>query len=373
MNEVKFVNLGRQYLPLREEILARFDRISKSGNHILSDDVAQFEKQFAEFCGTRFALGVGNGSDALYMPLMALGIGQGDEVITVPNSFVATAWVIARTGARIVFCDVNSEMNMDPACLERAITERTKAVIPVHLTGRVAAMDPICAIAREKKLHIIEDSAQAVGARYKGKRAGTFGLCAGFSLHPLKNLHVHGDGGAITTDDETLFHTLNKYRNHGLRDRDVCEFWGINSRLDAIQASIASLKLRYLDTWNERFRTIANFYSQHLSSHVTVPVFSEYEEPVFHRYMIRCRDRDHLQLFLKEAGIETKVNYPIPLHLQPAAASLGYQKGDFPVAENLAQSILSLPIYPELEEDENSYVVEKVVEFCKKNPGQKPN
>ncbi len=371
MREVKFVNLGRQYSPLREEILKRFDEISMKGTHILSDDVVQFEKQFAEFCGTKYALGVGNGSDALFMPLKAIDVGTGDEVITVPNSFIATAWVIAHTGARIVFCDVGSDMNMDPNSLERAITSKTKAIIPVHLTGKVAAMDAIIALARNRNLKVIEDAAQAVGARYKGKRAGSFGICAGFSLHPLKNLHVHGDGGVITTNDEYLHQILSKYRNHGLRNRDVCEFWGINSRLDAIQASIASLKLNYLDKWNSRFREIAAFYSKQLEKHVQVPVVESEEEPVFHRYMIRCRERDRLQVFLAQAGIETKVNYPIPLHLQPAAASLGYKKGDFPNAERLAQSILSLPIYPELSDDEMTYVAEKVIDFCKKNGNQK--
>ena len=365
MQRVKFVNLGKQYMKLRKEIIAKFDEISKQGNYILSEEVEEFEKNFAEYCGTCHAVGVGNGSDALYMSLLSLGIGHGDEVITAPNSFIATAWVIARTGARIVFVDVGEDMNIDPKLIESAISEHTKAIIPVHLTGRVADMNAIQTIADKHNLFIIEDAAQAAGAKYKGNRAGSFGICGGFSLHPLKNLHVHGDGGIITTNDNALFEMLMKYRNHGLKNRDECEFWGINSRLDAIQAGIANIKLRYLDGWNGRFRQIANIYTEALEDCVNVPKEQDYEEPTYHRYMIRYSDRDDLQRFLDRNGIETKVNYPIPLHLQPAAASLGYKKGDFPVTEKMAETILSLPIYPELEDDQVYYVIEKIRQFFK--------
>lgn len=365
MQRVKFVNLGKQYMKLRKEIIAKFDEISKQGAYILSEEVEEFEKNFAEYCGTRYAVGVGNGSDALYMSLLSLGIGPCDEVITAPNSFIATAWVIARTGARIVFVDVGEDMNIDPKLIESAISEHTKAIIPVHLTGRVADMNAIQTITDEHNLLVIEDAAQAIGAKYTGKRAGSFGICAGFSLHPLKNLHVHGDGGVITTNDNALFETLMKYRNHGLKNRDECEFWGINSRLDSIQAGIANIKLRYLDGWNARFRQISNIYTEGLKDCVIVPKVEDYEEPIYHRYMIRCSGRDDLQRFLDDNGIETKVNYPIPLHLQPAAASLGYKKGDFPVTEKMAETILSLPIYPELEDDQVYYVIEKIRQFFK--------
>jgi len=363
MQRIKFVDLGKQYMKLRKEIIAKFDEISKQGAYILSEEVEEFEKNFAEYCGTRYAVGVGNGSDALYMSLLSLGIGPGDEVITAPNSFIATAWVIARTGARIVFVDVGEDMNINSALIEAAITKRTKAIIPVHLTGRVADMNAIQTIADEHNLLVIEDAAQAIGAKYMGKRAGSFGICAGFSLHPLKNLHVHGDGGVITTNDQPLFEMLRKYRNHGLKNRDECEFWGINSRLDSIQAGIANIKLRYLDDWNGRFRQIANIYTEGLKDCVNVPKIKDYEEPIYHRYMIRCSGRDDLQRFLDGNGIETKVNYPIPLHLQPAAASLGYKKGNFPVTEKMAETILSLPIYPELENDQVYYVIEKIQQF----------
>ena len=367
MQRVKFVNLGKQYLKLRKEIIAKFDEISKQGAYVLSEEVEEFEKNFAEYCVTRYAVGVGNGSDALYLSLLSLEIGPGDEVITAPNSFVASAWVIAHAGARPVFCDVGADMNIAPELIESVITERTKAILPVHLTGRVADMDAIQAIADKYDLLVIEDAAQAVGASYKGKRAGSFGICAGFSLHPLKNLHIHGDGGVITTDDQGLFEMLMKYRNHGLINRDECEFWGVNSRLDAIQAGIANIKLKHLDTWNNRFRRIAQIYNENLKRYVAVPMKREYEEPIYHRYMIRCPDRDRLQSFLEDNGVETKVNYPIPLHLQPAASELGYKKGDFPVTEKLADTILSLPIYPEMEDEDVYFVIEKVQEYCNIN------
>ena len=367
MRKVKFVDLGKQYVRLRQEILAKFDEISSQGAYVLTGELEVFEKNFSQYCGTRYAIGVGNGSDALYLPLLSLGIGPGDEVITAPNSFVATAWVIARTGARLVFCDVREDMNINPELLEKSITKNTKAILAVHFAGRVADMDRIQTIADKHNLYVIEDAAQVAGAKYKGKRAGSFGICAGFSLHPLKNLHVHGDGGIITTDDQGLYEHLLKYRNHGLINRDECEFWGINSRLDTIQAGIANLKLRYLDEWNKRFREIAGIYSKNLEGYVKVPLDHDYEEPIYHRYMIRCPDRDDLQKYLEDNSIESKVNYPIPLHLQPAATDLGYKKGDFPVTEELADTILSLPVYPELEDEDVYYVIKKVRQYCEKH------
>ncbi len=364
MREVKFVDLGKQYLAIRDEILAKFDEVSRTGSYVLGPEVSAFEEKFARYCGVEHAIGVGNGSDALFLSLLALGVGSTDEVITVPNSFVATAWVIARTGARPVFCDVGDDMNMDPVKLKDAITDKTKAILPVHLTGRVADMEAILDIAGQAGVAVVEDAAQAVGARYKGKMAGSFGKCAGFSLHPLKNLHVHGDGGVITTGDAKLAETLLQHRNHGLKNRDECAFWGINSRLDAVHAGIANVKLDYLDGWNVRFRGLAARYSRGLADVVAVPTEEDHEEPVYHRYMIRHSQRDELQTFLAGNGIETKVNYSVPLHLQPAASDLGYSKGDFPVAEEQAGTILSLPLYAELEDDAIDYVVEKVREYC---------
>jgi len=366
MQEVKFVDLSKQYLSLKEEILQSFDRLSTTGSYILTKDVTEFEEKFASYCNTKYAIAVGNGSDALYLSLLSLNIGHGDEVITTPNSFIASAGVIARTGARIVFCDVGDDMNLDPNKLESVITKRTKAILLVHLTGRIANMDKIQPIAEKHGIEIIEDAAQAVGATYRNKKAGAFGICAGFSLHPLKNLHIHGDGGIITTDEKWLYEKLLKFRNHGLKNRDECEFWGINSRLDSIQAAIANIKLKYLDNWNGQYRKLANLYSNRLKDYVIVPNVFEHEKPIYHRYMIQHPNRDKLQDYLLENGIETKVNYPIPLHLQEAAKNLNYKKGDFPKAEELANSILSLPIYSELEEKKVTFVIDKIVQFCTK-------
>ena len=363
MRRVKFVGLGRQYEALRNEIITKIDAIGRQGAYILGPEVEEFERRFAAFCGTRFAVGVGNGSDALMLPLQALGVGPGDEVITAPNSFVASAWVIARSGAKIVFADVGDDMNLDPAKVEAAITPRTRAILPVHLTGRVADMDGLLALARKHNLIVVEDAAQAVGAMRNEKRAGSFGHAAGFSLHPLKNLHVLGDGGVITTNDEPLYRQLLKLRNHGLRNRDEVESWGVNSRLDAIHAAVANIKLAHLEAWNARHRAIADRYNRELADCVQVPRYGAHELPVFHRHMIVTPHRDALMKFLADRGIETKVNYPVPLHLQPAARELGHRRGDFPRAEQLAATILSLPVYPELSDDEAGQVIAGVREF----------
>ena len=362
---VPFVNPGLQYKQFREEILRRFDRISLTGNYVLGDELKEFEKNFADFCGTSYALGVGNGSDALTFSLLGLGVKHGDEVITAPNSFVASAWTIANIGAKPVFIDVGNDLNINPELIEKAITPKTKAIMPVHLTGRVADMDLITSIAKEHNLLVIEDAAQAVGASYKSKMSGSFGNAGCFSLHPLKNLHVHGDGGVITTNDKDLYNKILKMRNHGLKNRNECEFWGWNSRLDEIQASIASLKLMHLKKWNKKFLEIANYYINELSGYIEVPSVKEFEKPVFHRFIIQHNNRDDLKSFLEKKGIATAINYPLPLHLHEASSQYGYQVGDFPMAEKQANRILSLPIYSELEDSQIFYVVECIKEYLK--------
>ena len=235
--------------------------------------------------------------------------------------------------------------------------------MPVHLTGRVAKMDEIQKIADRNQIFVIEDAAQAVGGEYKGKKAGSFGLAAGFSLHPLKNLYVYGDGGVISTNDKDLYTRLLKMRNHGLRNRDECEFWGYNSRLDALQAGVANIKLKYIDQWNEHFRKIASHYRDELQNLVSVPEVMSYEKPVYHRYVIRTKNRDELQAFLEEKGVESKINYPIPIHLQEAAKDLNYSQGSFPKTEQFSKEILSIPIYAELEDQEVEYVVAMIKDF----------
>jgi len=361
---VKFVDLAREYQLLAPLLHECLERVGQSGHYILGPEVEAFEQEFARYCGSRHAVAVANGSDALMLSLFCLGVGAGDEVVTPANSFIASAWVIARTGARIVFCDVREDdMNLDPECLKKVVNERTKVIMPVHLTGRVARMEEIQAIANSCGAKVMEDAAQAVGADRFGKRAGSFGWCAGFSLYPLKNLHGYGDGGVITCDDDDFAAHLRQYRNHGLKNRDVCEFWGINSRLDELQAAFLRCKLPRLDEWNQRFQAIARRYQQSLGDHYCLPPWEESESPVFHRYIIQHPERDKLAEFLLKRGVETKVNYPIALHLQPAARELGYQLGDFPVSERLCERILSLPMHAQMRDDEVDYVIEQMLAY----------
>lgn len=361
--DVPFVGLQRQFHALHDELAAAFERVGASGMYIMGEELERFEAQAAAYCGTRHALGVANGSDALFLVLKALGIGPGDEVITCPNSFIATAWVIVAAGAKPVFVDAAEDYNLDVAKLESAISSRTRAIIPVHLTGRPADMDAINAIAARRGLAVLEDAAQAIGARYRGRRVGSLGTAAGFSLHPLKNLGVYGDGGLITTDDSALHERLAKLRNHGLRNRDECQVWGFNSRLDPLQAAFAAVKLPRLDGWNERCRQIAAQYREALQECVWVPRDRPHEEPVYHNFVIQLERRDALIEHLNARGVGSRIHYPIPIHLQECASQLGYRKGDFPVAERHARTILSLPIYPELTQPEIEHVIGSVRSF----------
>jgi len=363
---VPFVALDRQYKILRSELLSSFDNIGNSGNYVLGDVVENFESKVATFCGTKFAIGVANGSDALFLSMKALNIGPGDEVLTCPNSFIASAWTIIATGAKPVFVDVGEDFNMDPLAIRSKISRNTKAILPIHLTGRIADMHSINLIAKDYGLFVIEDAAQAFGARYHNKRAGSLGDIAGFSLHPLKNLGVYGDGGLITTNNAELHHKILKLRNHGLINRDECEVWGFNSRLDTIQAAFGLIKLKHIDDWNKRCRHIANLYRKHLSDLVITPQDRDNEEPVYHNFVIRTEFRDELMLFLSEKGIGTRIHYPIPIHLQQAAKDLGYALGDFPTTENYMHSMMSLPIFPELTDSEIQYVIETIQLFFKK-------
>ena len=361
--KVPFVNLGLQFVNLELDLTDAFLSIGRSGQYILGDRLMSFEKKAAEFCEASHAIGVANGSDALFLVLKALGIGLGDEVITATNSFIASAWVIAATGATPVLVDVDEDLNISPSAIEAVVSSKTKAVIPVHLTGRAAAMDEINAIAKRYGLFVIEDAAQAIGARYKGRRVGSLGLAAGFSLHPLKNLGVYGDGGLITTNDSDLDAKLRLLRNHGLRNRDECELWGFNSRLDPLQAAFAEIKLARLDAWNERCREIAGIYRENLRHLVQVPEDKLWEQNVYHNFVIRTDLRDEMSSYLNSRGVDTRVHYPIPIHLQDAAKGLGYSLGSFPKAEEYAKTMLSLPIYPELLTDEVEYIVSVITNF----------
>jgi dTDP-4-amino-4,6-dideoxygalactose transaminase len=362
---IPYVNVALQHSLIKDELLKAVGEILDKGNFILGSEVDEFEKRFAALCGVRYAVGVNSGTDALILSLKAIGIGPGDEVITVPNSFVATASCIKIVGARPVFIDVRDDYNMDPNLIESVITEHTRAILPVHLTGRPADMDPIMAIARMYNLHVIEDAAQAVAAEYKGTRVGSFGSIGCFSLHPLKTLNACGDGGVLTTNDAELAAKFKIMRNLGLESRDNCVLWSSNSRLDTLQAAILLVKLKYLDGWTEKRRLNAKYYCEHLADlpQVNVPTDKTYEFSVYHTYVIQAEKRDKLRAFLAENGIGTGIHYPRPIHLQTVAAELNYSPGSFPVAEGQVNRILSLPVYPELDEEQLNHIIDSIHKF----------
>jgi dTDP-4-amino-4,6-dideoxygalactose transaminase len=362
---IPFVNLAAQHAPIKTEVMAAVERVLDHGQFILGNEVDEFECRFADLCGTSNAVGVNSGTDALILALRALEVGPGDEVITVSNSFVASTGCIALVGASPVFVDVREDYNMDPGLIEEAITERTKAILLVHLTGRPADMDPIMDISRKHGLYVIEDSAQAVGAEYKGKRVGSFGDIGCFSLHPLKTLNACGDGGVLTTNDASLYEELKILRNLGLRDRDDCVVWGLNSRLDTLQAAILLVKLGYVDEWTDKRRAHALFYQNILRDlpQIKCPEEESYERSVYHTFVVQAHNREALRKYLSSKNIGTAVHYPIPIHLHKAAATLGYGVGSFPVTERQAGKILSLPVYPELQADQLEYVVSNLQNF----------
>lgn len=360
---IPLVDLLAQYNSIKPEIDAAIADILARTQFIGGKDVAMFDEEFAEFSGVKHAIGVGNGTDAISLALKAVGVGAGDEVITVANTFIATAEAISAVGATPVFIDVDPvHYNMDPAALEDAITENTKAVIPVHLYGQPAPMDEICAIAQRRGLYVIEDCAQAHGSSYKDRPVGSWGDMGTFSFYPGKNLGAYGDAGAFVTNNDDLAHLVSKYHDHGRTEKYVHDFIGINSRLDSIQAAILRVKLARLRDWTEDRRRVASQYDNLLSSNEAVQTPKEIPNGhhVYHLYVIQTDERDRLQDRLKERGVASGIHYPVPLHVQPAYAHLGYQKGQFPVAEALADRILSLPMYPELAEEQVEYVAQSM-------------
>jgi dTDP-4-amino-4,6-dideoxygalactose transaminase len=362
---VPFVDIAGQHAAIKGELLEAMGRVIDSGMFVLGDEVVELERQFAALCGVRFAVGVNSGTDALIFALRALGVGPGDEVITAANSFIASAGCAAMVGARPVLVDVGADYNMDPACLEAAITPRTKAIIPVHLTGRPAKMDAIMRIANAHGIPVVEDAAQAVCAAYQGTVVGAFGVAGCFSLHPLKTLSAIGDGGIITTNDEQLYEEFKVLRNLGLKTRDDAVVWSGNSRLDTIQAAALLVKLKYLEDWTERRRAHARHYRALLADlpQVTAPSEEPHERAVYQVFKLLAEDRDNLQQFLKERGIGSAVHYAIPMHLQTVAAELGYRAGSFPVTERQAAQILSIPVYHTLESEQIEYVSATIHEF----------
>ena len=362
---IPYVDIAGAHAPLRGQLLEAVGRVLDSGAFIFGDEVAEFERRFAALCGTKFAVSVNSGTDALVLGLRVLGIGSGDEVITAPNSFVASASAIALCGARPVFADAGDDYNIDPECVERAVTPRTKAILPVHLTGNPANMTAICAIAEKHGLAVVEDCAQAVVAEHRGKRVGSFGQIGAFSLHPLKTLSACGDGGVMVTSDEECFEQLTILRNIGLRTREDCALWSGNSRLDTMQAAMLLVKLSYLDEWTAARRANARHYRELLTGcdRITLPREREDDVAVYHTFVIQADDRDALRAHLEECGVGTQVHYPTPIHLTNAAAGLGYRPGDFPVAERQAGRIVSLPVHHLITAEQIAYVCEAIRGF----------
>lgn len=348
---VPFLNLRAQHDPIRAELLAAFNEVIDSSAFAGGPFVARFEEDFAAFCRVPHAIGVGNGTDALWLPLLARGIGPGDEVITVPNSFMATAEAISYCGATPVFVDVDDRTyTMDPAKLEAAITPRTKAVIPVHLYGQMADMDPIMAIARRHNLFVLEDACQAHGAEYRGRRAGSIGDAAAFSMYPGKNLGALGEAGAVTTNDPALAERVKCLREHGQHKKYHHSMIGWNARMDGLQAAALRIKLKRLAEGNAARRAHAKRYEQLLSGvpGIQLPHLADERVHVYHVYAVRVAERDRIMAELAERGIGCNVHYPRPIHLQPAYAGLKKGPGSFPVAERHADELMSLPMFPEL-------------------------
>ena len=363
-NRIPYVDLAAQFADERAELLPIVEHVLASGNYIGGDIVECLEARLAALCGVEHAVTVNSGTDALILGMIALGIGPGDEVITPPNSFVASTAAIIHVGAKPVFVDVLPDQNIDPGCLAGAITPRTKAIMPVHLTGRICDMNPIMALARERSLLVIEDAAQAVGSTYAGRPAGSFGDVGCFSAHPLKNLNATGDGGFVVTNSGQVASRVKRLRNHGLVDRDTVAEFGFVSRLGSIQAAILDFRLDRLDRIIERRRANAERYRQGLDTkHVFVPPDRQIEFNTFHTFVIQVDRRAGLQRHLAEREIGSAVHYPVPIHLQPAAAGLGYKKGDFPKVEGQAARILSLPVHQSMAPEQVDVVTGAVNEF----------
>ena len=363
--KIPLVDLYAQYQAIKPDIDAALQRVIDNSSYILGPEVIAFEKNFAAFCGVNHAVGTDSGTAALHLALLLLEVGPGDEVITTTHTFVATAEVISLTGARPVFVEIDPRTyNLDPEKVKAAITPRTKVLMPVHLYGQTAEMDPLLELAKQHNLRVIEDAAQAHGAMYRGKPAGSLGDIGCFSFYPGKNLGAYGDGGMLVTNDAELADRARMLRNHGRREKYEHLLVGYGYRLDALQAAILDVKLSHLKKWNDQRRAHAEYYTKLLSGlDVVTPFEPAHMYGVYHLYVIATAKRDALLQHLKTYGIEAGIHYPIPLHLQPVYRNLGYHSGDFPHAERAANQVLSLPMYPELTNDQIEYIVDKVREY----------
>ena len=364
--EIPFIDLYSQYCSIKEEIDNAIADVIKNSSYIGGKYLKLFEEQFANYLGTRHCIGVANGTDALTITLKMLGMGEGDEVITAANSFIASSEAITNAGARVVFADNNPEYyTIDPGEIEKRITPKTRAIIPVHLHGHPADMDRIMEIADKHNIYIIEDSAQAHGAEYHGIKVGNFGIAATFSFYPGKNLGAYGDGGVIVTNNDELSKKVRMYANHGRVAKYNHEFEGVNSRLDGLQAAILSVKLKHLDEWIYGRRRVAHWYSERLKNieEVILPKEQSNVKHVYHLYVIRTKNRDKLCEYLAQNGIATGIHYPIALPNLNAYSYLGHNPLDFPVASKYQDELLSLPIYPEILDEQVDYICDKIIKF----------
>ena len=361
--KVPFLDLKAQYESIKDEVAVAIQQVLEKTAFAGGPFVGQFEKEFAGFCETEFAIGVGSGTEALWLALLGLGVGPGDEVITVPDTFIATAEAISYCGAKPVFVDVDEKTcNMNPSLIESAITPKTKAIIPVHLFGQMADMNPIMEIARKHKLFAIEDASQAHGAEYKGKIAGSIGDVGCFSFYPGKNLGAYGEAGAVVTNNPDLDKNVRMLRDHGQGKKYYHDLIGWNARMDGFQGAILSVKLKYLNAWNEARRRNAKLYNERLGNTdgIVIPMESSDNKHVYHIYAIRVQDRDFLIKSLAEKDIHCGIHYPISLHLQEAYHSLGLDKGSFPVSEKVQAEFVSLPMFPELTREQIDYVASEI-------------
>ena len=369
MTAIPFVDLQAQYRRIQPEIDAAMQDVVSNTAFIGGQHLKDFEAAFAEFCGVKHAIGVGNGTDALSIALRAMGTGPGDEVITVSHTFIATSEAISETGATVKFIDIDPRRyTLDPAKLAEVISEKTKVILPVHLYGQIADMDAIVNIAERHGIRVLEDAAQAHGATYKGKRAGSIGHAATFSFYPGKNLGAYGDAGAVVTNDEGVAEYARMYANHGRLSKYEHEFEGVNSRMDGLQAAILGAKLPHLDEWNEERRRAATWYDEllaPLSKHVITPYIAPESEPVYHLYVIQVPERDALLDRMKDAGISGGVHYPVPLHEQPAYRHLNHAPDAFPVTHQVAANIVSLPMFPEITQEQCEAVARVVAEHVR--------
>ena len=359
--KIQMVDLTRQYQGLKNEIDDSIHKVLDSGQFILGHDVKELEKELASYVGVKHAIACGNGTDALQIALMALGVGPGDEVVTTPFTFVATAEVAALLGAKMVFADVcEDSFNIDAKDVEKKITRKTKAIVPVHLYGLPADMDELLKVAESRGIPVVEDAAQAFGAEYKGKRVCSLGRIGCVSFFPSKNLGAYGDGGMIFTNDDSLASKIRAIAVHGSEKKYYHDYIGVNSRLDSIQAAVLRVKFKYLDKYNELRSKFARMYTERLHDIVITPKTFSDRTHIFHQYTIRAEQRDRLSDYLKERGIPSAIYYPVPLHLQKAYRNMDYRKGDFPVSEKLSDEVLSLPMHPHLKEEEVEFITTSI-------------